>query len=260
MNKWLKLSIDYANNNSYLDDLLQVYPIIMGSPRTLDLKIWGDIENAFNTQNNIFLIESLLKLELFPVKDSYVGSLRIDSNNITKNPKTIKRICTNLYTMGLTKIKEECIKPKETNRQMAPHFKTWARKSLGFPLNKLNIFQQTTANAILDAGDKVLSTFAKSLGYNNGDKGLDIVVRSNNTYVFGEAKFITTEGGNQDKSFAEIIGILSSFKNTKNTQCIAIIDGISWFKDSAHYKLLTTNYKDYNIMSALVLKEFLSKI
>lgn len=28
MNHWLELSIEYANQRSYLDDLFQVYPII----------------------------------------------------------------------------------------------------------------------------------------------------------------------------------------------------------------------------------------
>ncbi|MBK8680306.1 MAG: hypothetical protein IPN31_00005 [Bacteroidetes bacterium] len=40
-----------------------------------------------------------------------------------------------------------------------------------------------------------------------------------------------------------------------------IIDGIPWLKDkSRYYTEITTNFSDYNIMSSLVLREFLYQI
>ncbi len=44
MNKWTKLSIEYANQRSYLDDLFQVYPTIPEGIREIDDDIWKDVE------------------------------------------------------------------------------------------------------------------------------------------------------------------------------------------------------------------------
>ena len=41
MNYWTKLSIEYANQKSYLDDLFQVYPTIPEGIRDIDEKIWA---------------------------------------------------------------------------------------------------------------------------------------------------------------------------------------------------------------------------
>ena len=78
MNHWSKLSIEYANQRSYLDDLFQVYPTIPEGIRNINDEIWDDVEKAFNRKNNNTLIEGLLKLNLFPIKDSYIAYLKRD--------------------------------------------------------------------------------------------------------------------------------------------------------------------------------------
>ncbi len=118
MNRWLKLSIEYANQRSYLDDLFHVYPTIPEGIRDINKEIWTDVEKHFNCKNNDALFGELLKLELFPIKDSYVAYLRRDKSAIDRNPRTINRICGRLYEMGLNKIFERCSEPKETNRQI----------------------------------------------------------------------------------------------------------------------------------------------
>ena len=47
MNHSTKLSIDYANQRSYLDDLFQVYPTIPEGIRDLDGDLWKRVEKAF---------------------------------------------------------------------------------------------------------------------------------------------------------------------------------------------------------------------
>jgi hypothetical protein len=69
-----------------------------------------------------------------------------------------------------------------------------------------------------------------------------------------EAKFITSEGGNQDKS---LVDIYSTLTTPHNAISIGIIDGVPWNKKCKYYEKITTTYKDYNIMSALVLRNFL---
>ena len=47
MNYWTKLSIDYANQKSYLDDLFKVYPTIPEGIREIDKQLWDEIEKDF---------------------------------------------------------------------------------------------------------------------------------------------------------------------------------------------------------------------
>ena len=125
MNHWTELSIEYASQRNYLDDLFKVYPTIPDGIREIDEQCWKDIERNFNSQNNVELIKSLLQCDLFPIKDSYVAYLKRDKTAIERNPQTINRLAGRLYEMGLDKIYERCSEPKETNRQIGPLFKRW---------------------------------------------------------------------------------------------------------------------------------------
>lgn len=62
MNYWTQLSIEYANQRSYLDDLFQVYPTIPEGIRGIDSDLWKNIERAFNKRDNVQLLENLLTL------------------------------------------------------------------------------------------------------------------------------------------------------------------------------------------------------
>ena len=64
MNKWIELSIEYANQRSYLDDLFQVYPTIPEGIREIDDGIWKDVEKEFNKKNNISLKDLILSQDL----------------------------------------------------------------------------------------------------------------------------------------------------------------------------------------------------
>ncbi len=260
MNTWTKLSIDYANQRSYLDDLFQVYPTIPEEIRNINEEVWADVEKAFDKKDNTELLKNLLKLEKFPVKDSYICFLRMDPDSISRNPQTVNRITGNFYSMGLSKLYEKCTEPKETNTQIGPMFAKWiGRKSLGIAPVDVATFSSNTENAILKGGDKVLVGFAKEhFGYSK-EKGLDFLARFNGKYILGETKFITAIGGNQNNSFRDVITTLTA--HFKGATCIGIIDGIPWIKDkSNYYKQITKDYKHLNIMSALVLREFLYQL
>jgi hypothetical protein len=260
MNYWAQLSIEYANQRSYLDDLFQVYPTIPGGIREIDNEIWGSVEKAFGEKNNIDMIKQLCLLEKFPIKDSYVAFLKLDSNSIEKNPQTINRLAGIIYEMGLKRLWQKCTEPKETNTQIGPMFKRWIEnKSLGIEPIPASDFLNTTVNAILKGGDAELNHFAKEyFGYGK-NKGLDFVARFNGKYILGETKFITAIGGNQNNSFTDVITTLTT--PVKNAICIGIIDGIPWLiGKSAYYEQITETYKNYNIMSALVLRNFLYQI
>lgn len=260
MNYWTQLSIEYASERSYLDDLFRIYPTIPEGIRNINKEIWGNIETAFQNQENENLIRELLKLDLFPIKDSYISYLRRDKTAIIRNPKTINRLCGRIYEMGLDNLYKECSQPKETNRQIGPMFRRWLQsKALGITPVDINTFLNTNDNAILDGSDAELKEFAKrELGYDR-NKGLDFVGRFNGKYVISEAKFITDFGGHQNAQFNDAISTLT----TPNTKAIiiAIIDGVPYIKsNNKMYKQIINDYKNYNIMSALVLREFLYQL
>ena len=117
----------------------------------------------------------------------------------------------------------------------------------------------TKENAVLDASDKEMMNFAKKhLGYNR-NKGLDFVGKFNRKYVIGEAKFLTDFGGHQNAQFSDAISTIQT-KGVKAVK-IAILDGVLYIKgNNKMYKDITTTYAGHDIMSALVLREFLFQL
>lgn len=260
LNHWIELSIEYANQRSYLDDLFQVYPTIPEGIRDIDSDLWDAVESAFVKHQNVDLIKSLLKLDLFPIKDSYVAYLKRDPSAIERNPNTVDRLCGRLYEMGLEEIYKHSSTPKETNRQIGPLFKRWLRKgALGIQPVAFDEFVKTKGNAILDAGDAEMMAFAReTLGYKR-DKGLDFIARFNGKYVIGEAKFLTDFGGHQNAQFEDAIATLK-IRNVRAT-IIAILDGVLYIKGrNKMYRSITTKYNQKDIMSSLVLREFLYQL
>ena len=260
MNRWTQLSVEYANQRSYLDDLFQIYPTIPEGVRDIDKNIWVDVEKAFKRKDNDALLRKLLALDLFPIKDSYIAYLRRDESAIDRNPRTINRICGRLYEIGLDKIYEKCSEPKETNRQIGPMFREWLRrKSLGIMPVELKEFTANEKDAVLDASDAAMMEFAKNkLGYKH-NKGLDFLARFNGKYIIGEAKFLTDFGGHQNAQFSDAISTVEA-KRVRAIK-IAILDGVLYIKgNNKMYKSITQTYKKYNIMSALVLRDFLYQV
>lgn len=122
----------------------------------------------------------------------------------------------------------------------------------------LEEFISTDNNAILDAGDAEMMRFAKEqLDYEH-EKGLDFVARFNKKYVIGEAKFLTDFGGHQNAQFNDAI---STVKTNVKATTVAILDGILYIEGRTKmYRNITEELQEYNIMSALVLREFLYQL
>ena len=261
MNYFTELSIKLANQNKYLDELFQVYPTIPEGIRDIDNETWNKIETAFKNNKKSELIRLLLSLELFPIKDSYIAYLKRDPGAIERNPGTIDRIYGRLEELGIDKIRERITQPKETNRQIGPMFKRWINKVvLGAPIYRQEEeFLKAAGNAIFDGSDTQLANFARRYLNYTGSKGLDLVAKFNNKYVVGEAKFLTDFGGHQNAQFNDAMALLAN-KDIK-AEKIAILDGVLYIKGkNKMYRDITTKYSEHNIMSALVLREFLYQI
>ncbi len=263
MNLWTKMSVDFASQKNYLDELFKVYPISPNLRREIANSTWSRIEKAYTDKNNEELVRALLKLELFPIKDSYVAYLKRDPSSILRNPQTINRIAGNLYEMGLDAVFEKCTEPKETNRQMGPMFKYWIDKgTLGVPVHKsVKEFMSSNDNGVLNISDAEMERFAKDmLGYNH-DKGLDFIGRFNGIYVLGEAKFLTDFGGHQNAQFADAVSTITSefLSNKLNAKVvtIAILDGVLYIKGNNKLYNYLVNHEEQIIVSSLLLREFL---
>lgn len=260
MNYWTNLSIQYANQRNYLDELFKVYPTIPDGIREVNKCQWNKVEEYFNLKNNVKLVETLLDFELFPIKDSYVAYLKRDKSAIRRNPETINRLAGRIYNLGLDKVFEKCCEPKETNRQIGPLFKRWICKGeIGVPVLNIREFCNTSSNAILDASDSEMMTWGyKNVNYTR-NKGLDFVGRFNGKYVIGEAKFLTDFGGHQNAQFNDAIDTITD--TSVKAISVAILDGVLYIPGrNKLYTAITENYKEYNILSSLVLNEFLYSV
>jgi len=255
MNIWTEMSFDFANQRNYLDELFKVYPTIPDGIRDIDSAKWGNIQQAFESKDNKDLIESLLKLDLFPIKDSYVAYLKRDKTSMMRNPETVNRLAGRLYEMGLNNMFEKCSEPKETNRQIGPLFRNWINKGcLGVQPILINEFENVSTNAILRASDEQMKDFAiRNLGY-KGLKGLDFIAKFNGKYVVGEAKFLTDFGGHQNAQYNDAITLLDTEFNDDVIK-IAILDGVLYIPAERRKSMSITANK--NILSSLVLREFL---
>ena len=263
MNYWTKLSVEFANQKNYLDELFKVYPISPNIRRSISQELWTKIETAFNNRENQTLIKTLLKLDLFPIKDSYVAYLKRDPSSIERNPNTVDRIAGNIYSMGLDDVYDKCTEPKETNRQMGPMFKNWIdKKCLGVQVFKnINDFLKFDGNCVLNVSDAEMEKFAKDyLGYTR-NKGLDFVGKFNNQYVIGEAKFLTDFGGHQNAQFDDAVSTITSTfsasKDNKKVITIGIMDGVLYIRGNNKMFKYLEDHEDQIILSSLLLREFL---
>jgi hypothetical protein len=261
VNPWTKKSIEIANEQNYLDRLLDVYPMNPEGPREIDQQKWSEVEKYFTDANLPELVETLLRFDLFPIKDSYIAYLKRDKGAVARNSETINRLGKSLIAMGLPRIKEKCSEPKETNRQIGPMFRNWVnRGALNVDsTSEIDKFKNAKENLLLDLGDEGLKNFAnKYLDY-NGKKGLDLIGRFGGEFVVVEAKFLTDFGGHQNAQFNDAITLVEN-KQIKATK-VAVLDGVPYIERKKDKMCLAIrSNSDHNIMSVLVLKDFLHQL
>ena len=75
MNRFMQMSVEYANQRNYLDNLFKVYPTIPNDIRSIDEERWAIIEDAFKRRDNEIMIKYLLHLDLFPINGLLRGVL-----------------------------------------------------------------------------------------------------------------------------------------------------------------------------------------
>mgnify|MGYP002626629963 FL=1 len=273
MNIWTNRSIELANQYDYLDQLFKIYPLSANEKRNLSEDVANRLQELLDKRDSKALINLLLdqvkgkngETHPFLIKYSYVSYLKNDRSAIERNPKTVERIASYLYEMGLNGILEKTSAPKESNRQMGPLFKNYIDKeTLGLKVFKDEVsFMNYDGDAIYNCSDAQGEKFAKAyLGYNR-EKGLDFIARVNNVFVIGETKFLTDFGGHQDAQLNDAIDTLNTPLEPTSfyVQKIAIIDGVAYIKSNSKMYTQITHYPDNAvILSACLLREFLGSI
>lgn len=97
--------------------------------------------------------------------------------------------------------------------------------------------------------------------HQNLAKRPDLVAKVNSTYVIGEAKWIGSPGGNQNKQVVEVINLCRNQRG--NVIRVGIIDGFPWAVYKTNGQIINdkscvmVQECEYDIVSALLLKEYL---
>ncbi len=265
MNLWTQKSIELAAQSNYLDQLYRVYPMSINLRRELSLETKKEIRVHLDNQDGEKLLYVLLKQEIFPIKDSYVAYLKRDKTAIARNPATVSRLAGMLIEMGFDEILDKTTVPKETNRQIGPLFKNWiASGALGVPVtDNVDKFLNYQGNIVFNAGDKAMEVFAKThLGYQH-NKGLDFIAKFNQTYIIGEAKFLTDVGGHQNAQFNDALATMRAplAYSSYQVKTIAILDGILYIESRGKmFTELSSFTNDELVVSAVLLRDYLFSV
>jgi hypothetical protein len=258
MNEWVKRSIQIANGPEYLDKLQKVYPVSRGPERPLDEDVKERLRQLYEKKNDAELVKELLKMEKFPTKDPYVAFLRHNPSSVDSNPETVRRIADELRAMGFEKMIEGIEQPVEFNRQIGALFKKWLR-DLRYPFLAKEQFMQCSGASFLEGGDQRLKQYANDVLRCKLEKAPDFLFRVGDTYVIGEAKFLTDYGGHQDRQFDDAL----SFVRDKTGEAIrvAVLDGVVWVEsEKKMYRQVRSLAEDEFALSALLLKDFLNSL
>lgn len=254
---WIKRSKKIAERPGYLDDLQEIYPI-HGKERIVEEEAEKAVRKAYESHNKLKLIESLIKLEKFPIDNPYVSLLKnFKKFGLKSYPKTIKEISKELYDMKLNMLLHRCKEPKKTSRRYGPVFRDWLKKHYKF-LSEEEFEKSNRGSIFLNGGDKKLKTYANNNLDLKYEKGLDFVGKKNGTYFVGEAKLISTSGGTQNASFKEVVQLIKN-KSGKAIK-IGVMDGYIWVDKNCISNIKKSIHKKSVCLSAFLFKKFIKTL
>jgi len=255
MNEWAIRTLDLVNNQDYLDRLQEVYPHEEGE-RDVDPDVLDAIKTSFEDGDDETLLDQLLDLEKFPYKDSYIAFLRTDRSAIHRNPETVQRITARLYDMGIEGLIAGITQPKEANTRRGNQFRNWAKDNFDW-VSRLEFQASRSGIVMLDASEQEARNFCNTVMGVGISKRPDIVAKAGRNYVVGEAKFLSSTGGNQGRAFDD--GMNLATNSSGNAYKIFVLDGIHWIQTgSDQYHRI--EYGTAAVFSALLLQDFLDAI
>jgi len=260
LNEWVLKSIELFENTPYLDNILEVYPLLSAQPERLDSSLRRRIISAHQGRRTAELIEILQNEVKFPYDEPLWFLIKNIKGCLENNPRQIQRIADSLYAMTAEETVFRLESAPKLNTQMGPMFTVWLRNNYELlPIDEFQTSQQGIY--ILDSSEEDGKTFINDVLNQNLKKRPDLVAKVNDTYIVGEAKWIGSPGGNQDKQVDEVIDFCRNQRG--NVIRIGIIDGFPWAIKKTNDTII--NFKaavqvqesEYDIISALLLTEYL---
>lgn len=85
-------------------------------------------------------------------------------------------------------------------------------------------------------------------------KGIDFILKINDKFILGEAKFLTTSGGTQNNQFNGAIDVAKIKKG--NIIGVAVLDGIVWLDSNIYMHRAIKNFKGAALSALLLVVVF----
>ena len=259
LNEWVRKSIELFRNTAYLDNIDEVYPLQIATPERIDSALRRRIIMAHQARRTNELIDILQSLVKFPYDEPLWFLIKNIEGCQANNPRQIQRIADSLYAMTAEETVIRLESAPKLNTQMGPMFNAWLKKS--FDMLELDDFRKSKKGVyVLDSSEEDGKTFINKELKQSLKKRPDLVAKVNNTYVIGEAKWIGSPGGNQDKQVDEVLDFCRSQRG--NVIRVGIIDGFPWAIKNSNGSII--NFKaavqvqesEYDILSALLLEDY----
>lgn len=263
LNEWVAKSVELFQNTSYLDNILEVYPLEIAEPERIDPVLRRNIIRRHQARQTGDLIQLLLTIDKFPYDDPIWYMIKNTQECLDNNPRQVERIAKSLYAMTSEETVVRLESPPKLNTQIGPMFNAWLRNK--FELLSIKDFRESHDGIyILDESEEVAKNFLINELNQNIEKRPDLVAKVDEQYIIGEAKWIGQPGGNQDKQVEEV---LLFCKNQRGDVLrIGIVDGFPWSLYNNRGNLI--NFKtavliqesEYDILSALLLNDYLDSL
>jgi len=158
--------------------------------------------------------------------------------------------------MGIEGVVAGVTQPKEANTRRGNQFRDWARNNFRW-VSLMEFRASHTGVVMLDASELDARNFCNTVMGVGISKRPDIVAKSNNRYIVGEAKFLSSTGGNQGRAFDD--GMNLATNSSGNAYKIFVLDGIHWIETgSDQYRRI--EYGTAAVFSALLLEDFLNSL
>lgn len=263
LNEWVLRSIELFENTAYLDNILEVYPLEASHPNRLDDRLRRRIINAHQARRTDELIDILQNQVKFPYDEPLWFLMKNIGNCLTNNPRQRMRIAESLYSLTADEVVFKLEEAPKLNTQMGPMFTAWLRNN--FNLLNLREFEVSTIGIhVLNSSEQEGKDFVNNVLGQNVTKRPDLVAKVNHTYVIGEAKWIGSPGGNQNKQIVEVINLCREQRG--NVIRIGIIDGYPWATHNSDGGVIyektavMTQECEYDLISALLLEDYLNSL
>ncbi|MBC6399569.1 MAG: hypothetical protein GDA51_08275 [Ekhidna sp.] len=261
LNAWVRRSLELFESTPYLDNILEVYPLQTARPERFDDRLRRRIISAHQGRRTGELIEILQNEVKFPYDEPIWYLIKNIQGCLNNNPQQILRIAESLYAMTAEETVIRLESAPKLNTQMGPMFTNWLREN--FNLLEIDKFRDSTEGIfVLNSSEEVGKSFINDELHQNLDKRPDLVAKVNDTYIVGEAKWIGSPSGNQNKQVVEVINLCRNQRG--NVIRVGIIDGFPWAVYKSDGSIINdktcvqVQECEYDIISTLLLSDYLS--